>query len=104
MAEDIKESFGTENIIIDPIKSGDYIYYVHNYKNADLPYPVALKNSGALVTLQYNGKKREFSPPQKDGNLWVVFRIRNGTVDLIDEISDESSPDNVKRHDQEYSK
>ncbi len=100
--EDIKESFGTENIIIDPIKSGDYIYYVHNYKNADLPYPVALKNSGALVTLYYNGKTREFSPPQKDGNLWVVFRIRNGTVELIDEIIDESSAANVKRHDIQY--
>lgn len=100
--EDAKDSGITETITVNPVKSGDYIYYVHNYKNADLPHPVALKNSEAMVTLYYNGKKRDFSPPLKDGNLWAVFRISDGILTVLDEVVDQSSPDYIEQHDKQF--
>lgn len=71
------DSFGPETITISKKHAGEsYVYAVHDFSNWDTPNSTELSKSGAKV-LVYIGQSlvRSYYVPNRQGNLWTVFRI-----------------------------
>ncbi len=77
---------GDETITISKVRSGTYIYQVHNYTDQAANTPAEktnLKNSKAMVKVYYNEgtccTKKKYYVPNDNGTLWGVFTFNKDT-------------------------
>lgn len=86
---DDTDSYGPETITFTVTQDSSFAFYVYNYThNSD----TELSLSGATVTF-YQGDSdvpaKEYRvPTDKSGYYWNIFRIDNGVVNEINEVSD----------------
>lgn len=73
---------GPETVTFASAAERNFVYYVHNFSGLRNE-PSTITDSRARVTLRYNGRTLQFSPPIT-GNLsaryWRVFDIINGNI------------------------
>jgi uncharacterized protein YfaP (DUF2135 family) len=81
---------GTETFSITNVRSGNYSYSVHNYRdkagNTDAQ-KTNLQKSGATVTIYYNALSNNptvYNVPNRAGTLWTVFTFN--TSDNLTEV------------------
>lgn len=79
-------SYGPETTTFDVTSTGDYTFFIHNYSGSP-----SLAASGANVALyQGNNKIADFDVPAGGEELyWNVFRIQNGQLVILNNLSDE---------------
>ncbi len=94
---DDRNSYGPETISVYKNVNGEYLYLVHDYTNRSKTDSSALGNSSAQVKLYVAGRKEPyiFNVPNKSGTVWKVFKLVNGEVVPINEMSYESNSSNV---------
>ncbi|MEP7273910.1 MAG: carboxypeptidase regulatory-like domain-containing protein [Acidobacteriota bacterium] len=88
---------GPETITFSPQAGGSYRFSVHNYTDRDLPGSTRLFNSRAIVRV-YRGSQQiaVLSAPTGGGTLWKVFESIGDQVTIINQLTDEFEPSNVK--------
>jgi hypothetical protein len=88
---------GPETITLAPQANGSYRFSLHNYTDRDQPGTTRLFNSGAIVRV-YRGNQQVavVSAPGGGGTLWKVFESIGDQVTLINQLTDEFEPSNVK--------
>lgn len=86
---DDTDGYGPETVSVYKGLDGTYTYYVHDYTNRNSSDSNLLGLSGAKVTLYIAGRNQPiiYNVPNKKGNLWKVFSIKNGEVTDINEMS-----------------
>lgn len=99
---DDTSSYGPETVTMtvqaDMLENGIYRYSVHDYTNRSSLTSNQLSMSGANVKL-YKGNDliRTINVPiNAQGNLWTVFEIENGELKIVNTMSFESRPSNIK--------
>ena len=94
---DDRNSYGPETISVYKNVNGEYLYLVHDYTNRHSTDSNSLGNSSAQIKLYVYGKTEPyiFNVPNKPGTVWKVFKISNGEVIPINEMSYESDPSMV---------
>lgn len=85
---DDTSSYGPETITIYDL-SKDYIYAVYDYSSGGSLSSSLLTESAAVIKVYTYGSDtpRTFTLPRGEGTWWHVFRIRNGAVRPINELS-----------------
>jgi hypothetical protein len=94
---DDRSSYGPETISVYKNVNGEYLYLVHDYSNRHLSDSNSLGNSSAQIKLYVYGRTEPyiFNVPNKPGTVWKVFKISNGEVIPINEMSYEVDPSMV---------
>jgi uncharacterized protein (TIGR03437 family) len=88
---------GPETISFTPRTSGVYRFSVQNYSDRDSDGGARLAQAGALVRV-YSGYQQIalIAGPAGGGTFWKVFELSNGQLNVINQLSDEPTPSNVK--------
>ncbi len=97
---DDTNGYGPETItIVKKIKKQKYVYAIHNYsdlRNRDSTQLSSLSDAKVFV---YTGKSLIHTykvPPEKKGNLWIIFKIdEQGDIHKVDTFSYASSWEEV---------
>ena len=88
---DDTDSYGPETITINKVdENGEYYFFVHNYSDRNNKNSSSLSHSKACVSVFGKGDKllKRFVIPQgKKGIYWNVFKIKNGEIVTINDIS-----------------
>lgn len=94
---DDTDSFGPETTTIDNQKDGVYRFYVHDYTNKDSASSNNLSLSCAEVrVLRGSNLVAVFTvPSNEEGTVWTVFEMEGNKITPINNLSYQSSPDNV---------
>jgi len=86
---DDRDAFGPETITIDRVDpQGAYTYVVDDYTHHHQPQRANFHDARATVQLYMDGKlKAQFRAPQGRGNLWSVFALQDGKLEVINKVS-----------------
>jgi hypothetical protein len=77
--------------------NGDYNFSVHNYMGRDASGSVNLAQSGVTVRVYQGNQQVAFiNAPSGGGTLWKVFRITNGVLSMVNQLTDELDPSLIK--------
>lgn len=81
-------SYGPETVTFTVTNRSTYVYYVLDFTNRENRRNTALSNSGAKVEV-YSGNQRVkvYTVPSGMGIYWEVFRIENGTLITVDQVT-----------------
>lgn len=81
-------SYGPETTTFTMSNNGTYVFYVHDFSNGGDYNNRKLASSGAKVEV-YCGEMRvaEYTVPSGTGVYWEVFRIENGNLRAINQIT-----------------
>ena len=94
---DDTNSFGPETITITESREGVYRYSVHNYSDKGATTSSTLAASGCHVRVINDEQEiEEFYVPNEAGTLWTVFEIDGDEIKTVNEMSYESTPENVR--------
>ena len=80
-------SYGPETTTIYLPQDGVYVYTVHDFTNRNADSSTALARSEAVVTIYTSEGTYRLNVPNREGTAWKVFMIRNGHIELINEMS-----------------
>lgn len=88
---------GPETISFNPRASGVYRFSVQNYTDRDAEGNTRLAQAGVLVRV-YSGNQQLalIAGPDGSGTLWKVFELNNGQLNVINQLSAEMTPSNIK--------
>jgi uncharacterized protein (TIGR03437 family) len=88
---------GPETISFTPRSSGVYRFSVQNYTDRDAESNMRLAQAGALVRV-YSGNQQIalIAGPAGGGTFWKVFELTGGQLNIINQLSDETTPSNIK--------
>ena len=87
---DDTNGYGPETVTVYNDKSGDYVYYVHNYSN-----DIEMKEGGNIMVKVYLGNSFApayvFSMPNCPGRIWTVFKYNSSTgrISVVNEVGNE---------------
>lgn len=88
---------GPETVTFTPQASGAYRFSVQDYTNRDLNGSIGLNQAKVAVRVFLGSQQVAFvSPPSGGGTLWKVFEINNGQLTIINQLTDEPDPSNIK--------
>lgn len=88
---------GPETVTFTPQGNGVYRFSVQNYSNRDLNGSMGLNQAKVSVRVFQGSQQVAFvSPPSGGGTLWKVFEINNGQLTIVNQLSDEPDPSNIK--------
>jgi len=91
-------SYGPETITITDLRTGVYRYSVHDFSNRGSTSSNELSLSGATIEVYFGTSEvYTLNVPNQNGTLWTVFEINNGVLELVNNMSFESSPSSVTR-------
>jgi uncharacterized protein (TIGR03437 family) len=94
---DDQTGVGPETLTFTPQANGTYRFSVQNYSNRDLNGSVGLNQAKVLVRVFLGSQQvAVVSPPSGGGTLWKVFEINNGQLTIINQLTDEPDPSNIK--------
>lgn len=87
---------GPETVTFTP-QAGVYRFSVQNYSNRDLNGSMGFTLAKVSVKV-YAGNQQvaSLTPPSGGGTLWKVFELNGGQLNLINQLSDEPDPSNIK--------
>jgi uncharacterized protein (TIGR03437 family) len=88
---------GPETITFTTRSPGVYRFSVQNYTDRDSDGNSRLAQAGALVRV-YSGNQQTalIAGPSGGGTLWKVFELNNGQLNVVNQLSDEATPSNIK--------
>lgn len=88
---------GPETITFTPQPGGIYRFSVQNYSNRDISGSMGFAKAQVRVSV-YSGSQQVavLSPPSGGGTLWKVFELNNGQLAVVNQLSDEPDPSNIK--------
>jgi uncharacterized protein (TIGR03437 family) len=88
---------GPETISFTPRSSGVYRFSVQNYTDRDAESNTRLAQAGALVRV-YSGNQQIalIAGPAGGGTFWKVFELSDGQLNVVNQLSDEPTPSNIK--------
>lgn len=88
---------GPETISFTPRSSGVYRFSVQNYSDRDAESNMRLAQAGALIRV-YSGNQQIalIAGPSGGGTFWKVFELTGGQLNIINQLSDETTPSNIK--------
>lgn len=90
-------SYGPETITILQQDPGTYRYSIHDYSNRSSGSSNELSRSNARVQVYVgNTQVADMNVPNLPGTLWTVFEYTDGNFSIINDMSFESDPSNVK--------
>lgn len=84
------DGYGPETITLGEVsKNGSYEFFVHDFSNKSQSNSDNLSNSKATVKVYGNGKLLNILEIPRDikGTVWKAFKIENGEIVIINEIS-----------------
>lgn len=86
---DETEGYGPETTSVYTGETGDYTFYIHDFTNRESDNTSALAASGAQVKVYVGGQEEPiiFNVPNHEGTLWKVFKVSNGTVTPVNEMT-----------------
>lgn len=94
---DDQTGIGPETVTFTPQGNGVYRFSVQNYSNRDLSGSLGLNQARVSVRVFAGSQQVAFvSPPSGGGTLWKVFEVTNGQLSVINQLSDEPDPSNIK--------
>jgi len=94
---DDQTGIGPETLTFTPAANGAYRFSVQNYSNRDLNGSVGLNQAKVSVRIFVGSQQVSLvSPPGGGGTLWKVFEINNGQLTIINQLTDEPDPSNIK--------
>jgi hypothetical protein len=87
---------GPETLTFTP-QAGVYRFSVQNYSNRDLNGSMGFTLAKVSVKV-YAGNQQValVTPPGGGGTLWKVFELNGGQLSVINQLSDEPDPSNIK--------
>ncbi len=88
---------GPETITVTPGAGNTYRFSVHNYTDRDHSGNTRLFDSRAIVRV-YRGSQQIalVSAPGGSGTLWKVFELIGNQLTVVNQLSDELEPSNIK--------
>lgn len=89
---------GPETLTFSAQPTGSYRFSVQNYTDRDFDGGRTLFANTSAVVRVYSGNQQVAVIPVSGGGgtLWKVFEINNGTLSVINSLSDEMEPSNIK--------
>lgn len=91
---DDTKGYGPETITVKTIETqGHYEYWVHDFSNLADENSRQLTKSGASIKVYGNGQLlHQFNVPTEGrGNVWKVFEIRGGVIEVVNYITSAGS-------------
>lgn len=88
---------GPETLTITPQGNATYRFSVHNYSDRDTPGALRINTAHAVVRV-YLGSQQVaiISAPSGGGTLWKVFEAAGNQLSVVNQLSDEYEPSNIK--------
>ena len=88
---------GPETLTFTALASGVYRFSVQDYSHRDSNGSMGFATAQVTVRV-YAGDQQVavLTPPTGGGTLWKVFELTNGQLNLINQLSDEPDPSNIK--------
>ncbi len=87
---------GPETVTFTP-QAGVYRFSVQNYSNRDLNGSMGFTLAKVSVRVYAGNQQLAFvTAPSGGGTLWKVFELNGGQLNLINQLSDEPDPSNIK--------
>jgi uncharacterized protein (TIGR03437 family) len=77
--------------------AGSYKFSVQDYRNRDTSGSMSFASASAVVRVFIGNQQVAFiTPPAGGGTLWKVFEIQGQQLSIVNQLSDEPDPSNIK--------
>ena len=88
---------GPETITFTPLQASTYRLSVHNYSDRDASGTARLAGAKAIVRVfRGNQQVAVLIAPSGGGTLWKVFELTGSQLNVVNQLSDELEPSNIK--------